>query len=406
MTERIVKKGLCRGLLRLAGAGLLLLGMILPAAAHFPPEQGWPPACTIEQLDGQLVLICLPREWSGLLVVYAHGFVAPQAPLELPTAELDGLILSGEDNLLQTLLDQGVAFATTSYSKNGYAVEQAGTDLDRLLERVRELAAPEQAAATLIVGASEGGLIAVQQLEQHPNTYQGGLALCAPLGGTAVQVDYLLDFRAAFDFYFPDVFDFGPVEVPAEAYMDWAEHKQAIQEALQADPQAAALLFRDSGAAWDRLDPADSRVSSASEILYHNVWGSEDLIETAGGVPYDNTRRVYRGDLEEGIERVAADPAARAYLEQFYRPSGALQRPLVTLHTTQDPVVPYQHVTIYSLRATRAQRGPLLTSLRVPRYGHCSLTREEVLGAFALLLGQVTGSVPPGLEQYLPLSGG
>jgi len=49
-----------------------------------------------EQASGALSLICMPveREWNGDLVIYAHGYVAFNEPIEIPDLELpDGTFI-------------------------------------------------------------------------------------------------------------------------------------------------------------------------------------------------------------------------------------------------------------------------------------------------------------------------
>lgn len=393
-------------LLGWAGMVLLVLGLVRPAAGQGPPTAQWPEGCREEPLGQQIVLTCLPEEWNGIVVLYAHGYVPPQEPLQLPGEELDDYRLSDDQTLVEELLELGFAFATTSFSRNGYAVEAAGADLDALLDHFEEQVAAGAPRWVLVVGASEGGLVALQQLERSPERYHGGLALCAPVGGAPYQLDALYGFRALFDSYFPEVFPFGLLDLPAEAYLEWEEYAGRIRAALAARPERTAELFRVSGAAWDPLDRTRSAISSTLEMLHYSIWGTVDLIETAGGVPFGNLSpyRVYRGAEDDAalnarIERVAADAAAQAYVRRFYEPTGQLRRPLVTLHTTQDPVVPYRHELLYRLRAIRAGSGRWVTPLRVSRYGHCNFTRQEVLRAFALLVGQVTGAPLPEREE-------
>ena len=62
--------------------------------------------------------------------------------------------------------------------------------------------------------------------------------------------------------------------------------------------------------------------------------------------------RVYAGSLDDArlnaeVQRYAAQPAALAELEQYYLTGGMPHAPLVTLHTTHDPIVPYWHHTMY-----------------------------------------------------------
>ena len=61
--------------MRLALALALALGLGAPALSDAQAP------CQDSALDGQLIRICIPPKWNGQLVVYAHGYVAPQRPL-------------------------------------------------------------------------------------------------------------------------------------------------------------------------------------------------------------------------------------------------------------------------------------------------------------------------------------
>src|SRR5439155_4586585 len=91
----------------------------------------------------QLLVICIPTqtEWNGRLVIYAHGFVPPQAPLQLPIDELTLPDPAPEGTFVPNLfLSRGFAFATTSFRKNGVAIEQGAEDLNKLLEYFKSVA--------------------------------------------------------------------------------------------------------------------------------------------------------------------------------------------------------------------------------------------------------------------------
>jgi hypothetical protein len=156
-------------------------------------------------------------------------------------------------------------------------------------------------------------------------------------------------------------------------------------------PGATDQLFNVTRAARDPHDPITSAVTTAVSVLFYSIFGTNDLLATADGNPYGNLFTRYRGSandaaLNAGVERVPSDPTARAYVRTFYDTTGQLHRPLVTLHNTLDPVVPFRHELIYAGKVLLAGRSPNLIALPVPRYGHCNFTIEEVLGAFALLL--------------------
>ena len=101
------------------------------------------------------------------------------------------------------------------------------------------------------------------------------------------------------------------------------------------------------------------------------------------------------------MDRYHADTAALVEIEAEYQTSGKLAAPLVTLHTTADPIVPYWHEPLYSVKAL-ANSGLLHTNLPVFRYGHCSFRAEEALVALGLLVLKVEGRELLNAERVLP----
>jgi len=189
----------------------VILGSTVPAHSQFT----WPAVCQEGSLPShdpknpadQLIVICIPPNWNGRLVIYAHGFVPAHAPLELPSDELtlpDGTFVP---NLF---LSQGFAFATSSFHKNGVAIEQGAEDLNKLLNHFKTMVPRRSLQKVFITGASEGGLIALLLLERYPGKYDAGLALCAPVGGSPDLIKSTYDFRVVFDYFFPTVFTFPP----------------------------------------------------------------------------------------------------------------------------------------------------------------------------------------------------
>lgn len=381
-----------------------ILGSSRPAHSQFtwPPgcEQGSLPSHDPKNPSDQLIVICIPSNWNGRLVIYAHGFVPPQAPLALPT---DELTLTDGTFVPNLFLSLGFAFATSSFHKNGLVIEQGAEDLNRLLQYFRSVVPPRSLQRVFITGASEGGLIALLLLERFPGKYDAGLALCAPVGGSADFIKYAYDFRVVFDYFFPTVFTFPPdqpgeqpfgaVDVPQNAFLFWETvYIPRILAALAADPISSAQLFNVTKAAIDATDPA-SAITTALSLLFYSIFGTNDQIATAGGIPYDNQSTTYAGSANDAalnaeVERVESDGRARAYARRFYQPNGNLHAPLVILHTTLDEVVPFQHVVNYSNLVALKGKSAFLNIVPVPRYGHCNFTSQEVFQAFALMVQQ------------------
>jgi pimeloyl-ACP methyl ester carboxylesterase len=385
-----------------------ILGSPVPARSQFT----WPPVCQEGSLPShdpknpadQLIVICIPPNWNGRLVIYAHGFVPPQVPLELPIDELT--LPDGTPNgtfVPNLFLAQGYAFATSSFRKNGAAVEQGAEDLNKLLEHFKTIVPPHSLKKVFITGASEGGLITLLLLERYPGKYDAGLALCAPVGGSPDLIKYTYDFRVVFDYFFPTVFTFPPnqpgekpfgaVDIPENAFLFWETvYMPRIVAALMADPGETAQLLNVTKAATDLADPS-SVITTALSLLFYSIFNTNDQIATAGGIPYDNRTTTYVGSVNDAalnaeVERIESDGRARAYARRFYQPTGTLHGPLVTLHNTLDPVVPFGHEDTYSDLVAQKHKSAFLSIRSVDSYGHCDFTAQEIFDAFALMVQQ------------------
>ena len=394
--------------------GSFLLSVVLTVIFAFPgpAHSQWLPVCQEGSLPShdpkypadQLIITCIPPDWNGQLVIYAHGYVAPQLPLALPVTELtvDGTFVPN------IILAQGFAFATTSFHKNGVAIEEGSEDITKLLQYFKSLVPPGSLKNVYLIGGSEGGLVAVRLFERFQGKYDGTLALCAPLGGSADFIKYAYDFRVVFDYFFPTVFTFPPnqpgeqpfgaVDVPQNAFQFWQSvYVPRIIAALTANPLVTAQLFSVTKAAIDPTDPT-SIIETAVLLLFYGIFGANDLIATSGGIPYDNRSTTYSGSLDDvalnaGVERIQADARAKAYARRLYEPTGNLHDPLVTLHNLLDPLVPFQQEIEYGALVAKKKKSSLLTVLPVPSYGHCEFTPEEVIEAFGIMIQQAGGQL-------------
>ena len=141
-------------------------------------------------------------------------------------------------------------------------------------------------------------------------------------------------------------------------------------------------------------------VETAIDILFYSIWETPDLISTMGGIPYDNRITLYLGltnnlALNRGVERVRGDRSAEQYAQEFYQTTGKLNRPLVTLHNTLDPIVTVEHELIYNALVVLEHKKQFFTVLPVQRYGHCNFTTNEILSAFGGMLLQAGQQKPP-----------
>jgi pimeloyl-ACP methyl ester carboxylesterase len=353
-----------------------------------PPDVGQAPTpgCTDGGLQhGALYRVCFPGAWNGNLVLYAHGYVAPQRELAIPEEIVGGQPAS---SLITGL---GYAYATTSYRANGLVAPDAVDDLLELMDTVEHRYRPDP-ARTVIVGFSEGGLVATLGVERHADRFDGALAGCGPIGDFRAQLDYIDDFRVVFDYFFPELIPGNALDIPESVRERWDQlYVPAIVVALAARPDAARQLVRVTGApvAGDDLR---SLAETTIGLLWYNVFGTDDAQARLGGQPFDNSTRVYSGSsadaaLNAGVERFTADPALPA-LERFGT-SGTLSVPLINLHTTGDPIVPFSQAALYGQKVGQAGASAWFTQIDVARHGHCTFEAAELLSAFASLWDRV-----------------
>ena len=344
-------------------------------------EEPASPGCRDAALpSAALYRVCFPQSWNGDLVIYAHGYVASPEPLALPSDQVGGQSISAVVNGL------GYAYATTSYRANGLIADRAVDDVGELMEEVRRRFQPDPSRA-FVVGISEGGLVAALAAERRPAIVSGALAACGPVGDFAAQVDYFGDFRVVFDYFFPGIIPGDPVDVPDSVRARWyGTYGPAAVAAVDADPASARELLTVTGAPHTAAD-LPSAAGTALAALWYDVFALSDATQRLGGQPYDNVGRVYQGSADDaalnaGVARVWADAGARAGLGTF-ETSGDLAAPLVTLHTTRDPIVPAAQSERYGAKVAAAGAAALLEQRTADRYGHCAFQSSELLDAFA-----------------------
>lgn len=384
---------------------LLLAGVALPAVADHSP------GAAAEQLgvsNGAQYAMFLPKAWNGRLVLWAHGFVDPEAPIALPDV-LPADVAPWLVELRETLLGAGYAVAYSSYAENGWAVKDGAARTHEL----RTLFAARFGVPTHVYvgGRSLGALITVMLAETYPGDYQGALAMCGPLGGGRLETDYIANVRVLFDFFFPGVIPGDALHVPPMEYSLESPIVQAIVAAIVAEPHKAVLL-----ASVDQIElpyrTLSELVLSIVRPLGYNIRGTNDLLARTGGQsPFGNLTTWYSGlalydvAVNAGVDRFAAKEAAIRYLTDYYRPRGSLTAPLLTLHTTMDPDVPFFHEAALAKIVAGARTSKWLAQQSVQRYGHCNVTPAEVL----LTLGRLVtwaerGVKPPSGDVTLQLA--
>lgn len=341
--------------------------------------------------SGEIIQICIPALWNGELILYAHGYVTEFEPLRLPQEAAAYIPL---------YTSLGFAFATTSFAQNGLAIQSGIQDIINLRSIfIKQYGQPKQIYLT---GASQGGIITTLALERYPTLFSGGLSLCGPCGYFQGQINYYGNFRVLFDYFFPGVLPGNAISFPDELIVNWDRvYVPAVIAAITQNPSATLKLLRTAQAPYDPADPR-TIAETVLGVLAYDVFNFRNAVRVLGGQPFDNRKYIYFGtgsireDLQLNIrvKRFSADKTALRTIKQYYETSGNLNRPLVTGHTTKDPIQLFWHLPLYQAKTVLQGKSSFFTPIPVQRYGHCTFTEAEIAAGFGLLLQKVKGQQP------------
>lgn len=411
-----------RAFLVLVATAIALMAGSVTAGASSTTEAG--------TIDGANFKIEMPATWNGTLVLYSHGYVTPGSPLVARDA--------GDPVTAAWLLANGYAIAGSSYSQNGWALQQAFHDQIALLGHFQD--EHGKPARTIAWGHSLGGIITAGLVQLHPERFSGALPMCGVVAGgvgvwnQGLDAEFVLKTLApastgAAGLQLVNITNtgFGPTSNFA------LSESVAAQEQATAQGRARLALVAAIGDTPGWFDPASAE-PAASDFATREVnqykWDAQvdfpflfalraDLEARAGGNPSWNTGVNYAKQLDLSINkaevvalysaaglnlqadlaklaaapRVSASEEALAYLTKYIVFNGELESPVLTMHTTGDGLVLPQDEQAYSSVVGSQDNSALLRTTFVHRAGHCSFTPGETVAAFQTLIHRLnTGS--------------
>jgi pimeloyl-ACP methyl ester carboxylesterase len=128
------------------------------------------------------VMIASPARWNGDLLILAHGYAPPTAPLSVG--------FDANSTPYRELLDQGWMVAATSYRRNGTIIRDAAEDVELLRRHVASRFGRPQ--RTFVLGWSMGGAIGAMIAETRGREYSGVLVVGAALQMRDANEPYVL----------------------------------------------------------------------------------------------------------------------------------------------------------------------------------------------------------------------
>lgn len=368
-------------------------------------------------LDGSGYRVEVPKEnWNGILVMYAHGYVGAGSELRVTTP-----------SIRRYLLDNGYAWAASSYSKNYYDVRVGVEDTNKLALKFKDIASTngrtlDEPTKRYLVGHSMGGHITGAAIEKEAAdtavnkvTYAAALPMCGVMGDTQ-----LFNYFAAFQLAAQELAGTPPAMTP-ESFM---AVRMQTQDALfsmyptmttPAGDKLKAIVRNLTGGARPNFD-----LGFSLKTWQDAVWGTFGGDGTVNGIltkKVTDTREVkYQLDddaaesdeekmFNADVARAMPDDGANALRPDGLRwvpvVNGEISIPVLSMHTLGDLYVPFHMQQLYRQRVDAKGNGDRLVQWAVRGTGHCEFTYAEQAAAFEALEKWEQDGVKPAGDDVL-----
>lgn len=365
-------------------------------------------------LKGAAYQVEVPPNWNGKLVMYAHGY-----------AGTGNLLAVNPPSIRRHLIQNGYAWAASSYSTNYYDVRAGVEDTNALALAFNDIAAKNGRALPAptrlyITGHSMGGHITAAAIEAETHkaginkvNYHGAVPMCGVTGDTEL-----------FN-------EFGAMQVTAQALAGYASHPLDKWTDIQA--QVTSALFTTfpsvpTAAGMKYLSVLQNITGGKRPMFdlgiafggsFPSAWGTFGSDGTVTGIlnrsVVDTTAFTYviDGDpagsaaLNAAAQKWVPAPTANRWrtdgLRWIPQVQGEFSIPVVSIHTLGDLFVPFSMQQVYQKRATAKGNGGWLVQRAIRGASHCDFTTAEQADAFdAMIRWERDGIKPSGDDVVTP----
>lgn len=340
-------------------------------------------------------LIVMPAQWSGVLVVHAHGGPALGEPKASRADE--------DIKRWAITVKLGHAWAGSVFRQGGFAVTTAAEDT----ERVRRIFAEHVAKPrrTLLHGQSWGAMVATRAAELFPKSWEGMLLTSGVVAGPTTY-DFRLDLRVIYQYLCnnhprPDEAQYPMwMGLPAESRMSNADLAARANDCLGLNKPAAQRTPEQTQRARTIVDVVHIPENA---IIGHLRWGTftlRDVISRTGGSPFGNEGVIYKGSeddvaLNAGVKRYRADPAAAARFAADVDYVGRFGIPVLAAHGINDSTVFVEGSDTLRTRMQATGNGARLVQTFVDSNQHSYWGDAMYPPLFEALLNWVEKGVKP-----------
>jgi len=348
-------------------------------------------------LAGSMYRVEVPANWNGRLVMYAHGFAG------------NGPVLSViNPSIRRYLIQNGFAWAASSYSKNFYDVRAGLEDTNALALAFTRIATANgrtlaEPAKFYITGHSMGGHIAGAAIEDEAAAtannkvkYAGAVPMCGVMGDAelfnqfaAMQVtaqalagqannpvDKWGDISAAVTATLWSTFPSVPTAT-GQRFVSVLKNITGGERPLFAQGLAFGGSFP---SAWGALG-GDGTITG---ILNKSILQTRDYTYTIDGDPAGSTA------LNAAVQKLSAMPDANRLRRDGVRwipvINGEFKIPVVSIHTLGDLFVPFSMQQVYNRRVAAKGNSAWLVQRAIRGASHCDFSIAEQTEAFDAMI--------------------
>lgn len=344
-------------------------------------------------LGGAAYRVEVPPNWNGKLVMYAHGYAGTGAALGV-----------GNPSIRRYLVQNGYAWAASSYAKNYYDVRAGVEDTNALaLEFTkiaaangRTLAAPTK---TYITGHSMGGHITAAAIEDeaaatavHKVKYAGAVPMCGVVGDTelfnqfaAMQVtaQALAGLPAYPTDKFADIRTLVTTTLfttfPSVPTAQGAKYLSVLQN-ITGGPRPMFDLGIAFGGSFPSAYGTFGSDGTVTGILNKNVLDTNAYTYTIDGDTAGST--ALNASALKLTAAADANRLRRDGLRWIPKINGEFKIPVVSIHTLGDLFVPFSMEQTYQKRVAAKGNSTWLVQRAIRGVSHCDFTTAEQVEAF------------------------
>jgi hypothetical protein len=376
--------------------------------------------------DGGAYRVEVPPHWNGTLVMFAHGYRGTGS-----------VVWVDDPQLRQYFVDNGFAWAASSYAVNGYDPGDGVVDTHDLLRAFGSITGL-RTREVIMSGLSMGGEITTAEIEAYKGQFAGAMPYCGVLAGNSL-FDYFLGANVTAAGLTGTTISYPTTAVAGQAYAP--AYQATAQSELPAlgitpDPATGGQTFSTdltkTGRLWaDTVEQLSggTRPGFASAVGYWDSFGFAPLTKApflfgvypglnggtlgfANGSVAGNERTFYTFSddplshlrqeiaLNRAVLRVpvtatsSADALSPAELPAIHGDPGI---PVLSVHGIGDLFVPFSMDQQYDAMMVAHRQGDLFVGRAIREVTHCGYTTSELSSAFSALVSWIhTGKRPAG----------